>query len=269
MRHILILLLLFTATIAEAQETPRLNIRGTVYDNQTLDPLEGAQVRLTNDEGKLISGNVTQKNGQFLLPGIPSGDYTLSVTFMGYKEQQFVVKLPKKSGNFKVSDVMMKEDTQLMAEATVTGKLPEMVVVDDTVMYNADAFKLPDGALVEELIKKLPGIVVDDEGNYTWNGKSITQILVDGKEFFGTDMDIVLKNLPAEIVDKVKAYDKQSDMARITGIDDGEEKTVLDLQIKKDRKRGWFGNLDGSYGTHERYSGRAMINRFKGDQKFS
>ncbi|MCD8303645.1 MAG: outer membrane beta-barrel protein [Prevotellaceae bacterium] len=269
MRHLFILLLLFTATITEAQETPRLNIRGTVYDNQTLDPLEGAQVRLTNDEGKLISGNVTQKNGQFLLPGIPSGDYTLSVTFMGYKEQQFVVKLPKKSGNFKVSDVMMKEDTQLMAEATVTGKLPEMVVVDDTVMYNADAFKLPDGALVEELIKKLPGIVVDDDGNYTWNGKSITQILVDGKEFFGTDMDIVLKNLPAEIVDKVKAYDKQSDMARITGIDDGEEKTVLDLQIKKDRKRGWFGNLDGSYGTHERYSGRAMINRFKGDQKFS
>ncbi|MCD8285156.1 MAG: carboxypeptidase-like regulatory domain-containing protein, partial [Prevotellaceae bacterium] len=132
MRHLFILLLLFTATITEAQETPRLNIRGTVYDNQTLDPLEGAQVRLTNDEGKLISGNVTQKNGQFLLPGIPSGDYTLSVTFMGYKEQQFVVKLPKKSGNFKVSDVMMKEDTQLMAEATVTGKLPEMVVVDDT-----------------------------------------------------------------------------------------------------------------------------------------
>ncbi len=269
MRHLLLLLLLTAASSLFAQETARLNIRGIVYDNQTLDPLEGAQVRLTNAEGKLISGNVTQKSGQFLLPGIPSDTYTLSVSFMGFKEQTFTLVLPKKSGNYKVADIMMREDTQLMAEATVTGKLPEMVVVDDTVMYNADAFKLPDGALVEELIKKLPGIVIDDEGNYTWNGKSITQILVDGKEFFGNDMDIVLKNLPAEIVDKVKAYDKQSDMARITGIDDGEEKTVLDLQIKKDRKHGWFGNLDGSYGTHDRYSARAMVNRFKDEQKFS
>ncbi len=269
MRPLIALILLFVCLASGAQTVPRLNIRGTVYDNQTLDPLEGAQVRLSDQEGKLISGNMTQKNGQFLLPGIPAGEYTVAVTFMGYKEQRFVLKLPQKSGNYKVADVMMREDTQLMAEATVTGKLPEMTVVDDTVMYNADAFKLPDGALVEELIKKLPGIVVDDDGNYTWNGKSIAQILVDGKEFFGTDMDIVLKNLPAEIVDKVKAYDKQSDMARITGIDDGEEKTVLDLQIKKDRKHGWFGNLDGSYGTHDRYTGRAMVNRFKGDQKFS
>ncbi len=269
MRHFLLLLFLSVASVLGAQETAKLNIRGTVYDNQSLDPLEGAQVRLTNAEGKLISGNVTQKNGQFLLPGIPADSYTLSVTFMGYKEQTFTLVLPKKSGNYKVADVMMREDTQLMAEATVTGKLPEMVVVDDTVMYNADAFKLPDGALVEELIKKLPGIVIDDDGNYTWNGKSVTQILVDGKEFFGNDMDIVLKNLPAEIVDKVKAYDKQSDMARITGIDDGEEKTVLDLQIKKDRKHGWFGNLDGAYGTHDRYSARAMVNRFKDEQKFS
>ncbi len=274
----LFLLLLAVASLAslplsaqeEAGTTVRVNIRGTVYDNESLDPLEGAQVRLTNGEGKLVSGNVTQKSGQFLLPGIPWAEgYTLSISFIGYKEQRFALKLPRKSGNMKVADVMMREDAQLMAEATVTGKMPEMTVVDDTVMYNADAFKLPDGALVEELIKKLPGIVVDDEGNYTWNGKSIAQILVDGKEFFGTDMDIVLKNLPAEIVDKVKAYDKQSDMARITGIDDGEEKTVLDLQIKKDRKRGWFGNIDGSYGTHDRYSGRAMVNRFKGDQKFS
>ncbi len=269
MRHILLLLVLVFASPLSAQETARLNIRGTVYDNQSLDPLEGAQVRLTNAEGKLVSGNMTQKNGQFLLPGIPTGEYTLTVSFIGFKEQAFSLTLPKKSGNYKVADVMMREDTKLLAEATVTGKLPEMTVVDDTVMYNADAFKLPDGALVEELIKKLPGIVIDDDGNYTWNGKSITQILVDGKEFFGNDMDIVLKNLPAEIVDKVKAYDKQSDMARITGIDDGEEKTVLDLQIKKDKKRGWFGNLDGSYGTEDRYSGRAMVNRFKDEQKLS
>ena len=269
MRHLLLILALLSTTLLRGQGTATLNIRGTVYENQSLHPLEGTQVRLTDAAGKLVSGNLTGKNGQFLLPGIPTGTYTLTVTFMGFKEQRFTLTLPRKSGNYKVADVLMREDAKVMAEATVVGKLPEMTVVDDTVMYNADAFKLPEGALVEELVKKLPGIVVDDNGNYTWNGKSLSQILVDGKEFFGNDMSLVLKNLPAEIVDKVKAYDRQSDQARITGIDDGEERTVLDLQIKKNRKRGWFGNVDGAYGTHERYSGRAMLNRFVGDQKFS
>jgi len=270
MRALLIaLILIASATNTLAQEAARVNIRGTVYEHETLHPLEGAQVRLNDEKGKLVSGNLTGKNGQYLLPGIPTGTYTLQVTFMGFKEQQFKLQLPKKSGNMKVDDVLMREDATVLAEAVVTGKLPEMTVVDDTVMYNADAFSLPEGSLVEELIKKLPGIVVDENGNYTWNGKSLSQILVDGKEFFGRDMNVVLKNLTADMVEKVKAYDKQSDQARITGIDDGEENTVLDLKIKKDRKKGWFGNLDGAYGTKDRYSGRAMVNRFVGDQKFS
>ncbi len=266
----LLFFLWLTAALAIAQQQlPQLNIRGTVYENQTLDPLEGAQVRLTDANGKLVAGRLTQKNGQFLLPAVPSGDYTLSITFIGFKEQKFAVKLPMKSGNFKVRDIMMREEAKVMAEAVVEGKLPEMTVVDDTVMYNADAFHLTEGALVEELIKKLPGIVQDENGNYTWNGKSISQLLVDGKEFFGNNSSIVLRNLPADIVDKVKAYDKQSDFARVTGIDDGNERTVLDLTIKKNKKRGWFGNVDGAYGTKERYSGRLMVNRFVGDQKFS
>ena len=124
--------------------------------------------------------------------------------------------------------------------------MAELTVVDDTVMYNADAYKLEEGAMVEELIKKLPGIVEDGNGGYTFNGKNISQILVDGKEFFGNNRNMVLQNLPAEIVDKVKAYDKKSDRARITGIDDGNERTVLDLTIKKNKKRGFFGNLDGA-----------------------
>lgn len=250
-------------------DTAKLNIRGTVYENQSLDPLEGAQVRLTTAEGKLKAGALTQKNGQFLLPNIPTGTYTLSVTFMGFKEQKFSLTLPKRSGNYKVNDVMMREDAKVMGEATVEGKLAEMTVVDDTVMYNADAFKLEDGALVEDLVKKLPGIVQGEDGSFTWNGKAISQILVDGKEFFGSNMNMVLKNLPAEIVDKVKAYEKQSDFARITGVDDGQERTVLDLAIKKNRNRGWFGDLSGGYGTHDRYNGRVMVNRFIGAQKFS
>ncbi len=252
-----------------AADTLRLHIRGTVMDNQTLDALESAQVRLYNAQGKMLRGVITQKNGQFVLPDVPAGQYTLAVTFVGYKEQRFQLTLPRRSGNYRVADILMREDAKMMAEAVVEGKLPEMTVKEDTVMYNADAFKLTDGALVDELVKKLPGITQDESGNFLFNGKSIQQILVDGKEFFGNNQRMVLDNLPAEIVDKIKAYEKQSDRARITGIDDGEERTVLDLQIKKNRKRGWFGRLNGGYGTQDRYSGRVMVNRFVGDQKFS
>ena len=256
-------------TQSGSAEDLKVNIRGMVYENQSLDPLEGAQVRLLRTDSTQVTGALVQKNGQFLLPGVRTGTYILQVSFIGFKEQRFSITLPKKAGNFRVKDILMREDAKMMAEAVVEGKLPEMTVVDDTIMYNADAFKLQEGAVVEELIKKLPGVVVNDDGSYTWNGKTVSQFLVDGKEFFGNNRDLVLKNLPAEIVDKVKAYDKQSDYARITGVDDGQERTVLDLTIKKNRKRGWFGNLDGAYGTHERYSGRAVVNRFVGDQKFS
>lgn len=249
--------------------TQMLNVRGTVFDSQQLQTLPGAQVKLAKPDGTLVAGAVTNDKGQYLLKDVPTGTYRLNVSFIGYKAQNFTITLPKKSGNFKVSDVLLKENATMMQETVVEGKLAEMTVVDDTVMYNADAFKLPDGAVVEDLIKKLPGITIDDDGNYVFNGKVVSQFLVDGKEFFGGNRDLILKNLPAEIVDKVKAYDKQSDRARITGIDDGEEKTVLDLIIKKDRKRGWFGNLEAGYGQHDRYTGRLNINHFKGDNKYS
>ena len=265
------LLLLLATTLIQAQQRQAflLNIRGTVFENDKLQPMEGAAVKLYNERDSMITGATTKQNGQFLLPGVPAATYTLQVSFMGFKTQKFKLTLPKKSGNYKVADVMMREDATVMAEAVVEGKLPEMTVIDDTVAYNADAFKLPDGSMVEDLIKKLPGIVQDENGNFTFNGKNISQILVDGKEFFGNNRNLVLQNLPAEIVDKVKAYDRKSDMARITGIDDGNERTVLDLQIKKDRKKGFIGNANGTYGSHDRYSGRLNMNSFRGEQKYS
>ena len=271
MKRLFFVLFLLSSLLAygQADSIVRVNVRGMVYENQTLDPLEGAQVRLLRTDSTQAAGALVQKSGLFVLPGIPTGTYILQISFMGFKEQRFSVTLPRRPGNFRVKDILMREDAKVMAEAVVEGKLAEMTVVDDTVMYNADAYKLQEGAVVEELIKKLPGVVVNDDGSYTWNGKTVEQFLVDGKEFFGNNRDLVLKNLPADIVDKVKAYDKQSDYARVTGIDDGQERTVLDLTIKKNRKRGWFGNIDGAYGTHDRYSGRAMVNRFVGDQKFS
>ncbi|MCR4994639.1 MAG: TonB-dependent receptor [Bacteroidales bacterium] len=254
----------FYCTTATAQW---YNVRGTVYESSTLKGLPGASVVVNDSTGKLVAGRQTVESGHFMIPGIPVGKYTLKVSFMGFKTQSFALNLSGKGGNKKVNDILMKEDATLMAEAVVEGKLPEMTIVDDTVMYNAAAFSLPPGSMVEELIKKLPGIVIDENGKITHNGKEVRQILVDGKEFFGNNQQLVLKNIPAEIVDKVKAYDKQSDLARITGIDDGEEQTVLDLEIKKDKRRGWFGRATAGYGTEQRYTAHGDVYRFLDKQK--
>lgn len=250
-----------------AAQAAWFNVRGTVYESSTLKGLPGAAVVVTDSTGHQVAGRQTMDNGQYLIPGVPAGNYTLKVSFMGFKPQSFALRLTGKGGNKKVQDILLREDATLMKEAVVEGKLAEMTVVDDTVMYNAAAFTLPPGAMVEELIKKLPGIVIDENGKITHNGKEVKQILVDGKEFFGRNQELVLKNIPAEIVDKVKAYDKQSDLARITGIDDGEEQTVLDLEIKKDKRRGWFGRLTAGGGTHQRYNGHADLYRFLDKQK--
>ena len=262
-----VLTLLTTFFYSEPVAAQWFNVRGTVYESSTLKGLPGASVIVNDSTGRMVAGRQTLDNGHFMIPGVPAGNYTLKVSFMGFKTQTFALNLKGKGGNKKVNDILLKEDATLMQEAVVTGKLPEMTIIDDTVMYNASAFSLPPGAMVEELIKKLPGIVVDENGKITHNEKEVRQILVDGKEFFGRDQQMVLKNIPAEIVDKVKAYDKQSDLARITGIDDGEEQTVLDLEIKKDKRRGWFGRGTAGYGTQNRYTTHADVYRFLDKQK--
>ena len=250
-------------------DTCKVNVRGVVYEGEKLQPLEGVTIRLLDPKGQLVSGCSTQANGTFLLKDVPSGTYTAKATYIGYKEQTFSLTLPRKKGNLRVADIVMREDATMLGEATVEGKLPEMTVSDDTVSYNADAFAVEDGAMVEELVKKLPGVEIEDDGTIKWNGKEISQILVDGKEFFGNNRELVLKNIPAETIEKIKAYEKKSDRARITGIDDGNEKTVLDLSVKKDKKRGTFGNISAGGGTHARYQARTNVNAFRGDQKVS
>ena len=146
--------------------------------------------------------------------------------------------------------------------AYVTAEAPQVQVVEDTLVYNSSAYRTPEGAMLEELVKKLPGAEIDDEGNVKINGKDLKKIMVDGKEFFGGDVKTGLKNLPVDMVEKLKTYDKKSDLARITGIDDGEEETVLDLTVKKGMNQGWFGNADVAGGTEDRYMGRLMLNRF-------
>ena len=138
-----------------------------------------------------------------------------------------------------------------------------MVLKEDTFVYNASAYRVAEGSVIEELVKKLPGAQVSDDGSITINGKQVKKIRVDGKEFMTGDTKTALKNLPTSIVDRIKAYDEKSDLARITGIDDGDEQTVLDFGLKPGMNRGFLVNEDLGVGTHHRYAERLMAGYFK------
>lgn len=230
-------------------------------------PAIAASVQLlTLPDSTQSTGMATSSEGYYRLQAKP-GKYVLKVSYLGYTTQ--IIPLQIATQAKRVPDVVMQPDAILLAEAVVVAEAPQVQVVEDTVQFNASAYRTQQGAVLEDLVEKLPGAEIDDSGNVKINGKDISKVMVNGQEFFGGDVSTALKNLPVEMIDKLKTYDKKSDLARITGIDDGEEETVLDLTVKKEMNTGWFGNADGAIGTKDRYSARGMVNYFRGPTQVS
>ena len=264
-RYSTLLILCFCSLVAVAQ---KVTLSGLVMDGAQNEPMPGASVVLLQPKDSAqVTGASTDLEGKFKLPSVKSGNYILRVSFMGFQTYFRNITLPKGNKSINLGEITLQEDSKILKEAEVTAKLAQVEMSADTFIYNAEAFRLPEGAMLEELVKKLPGAELDDEGNIKINGKSISKIMVDGKEYFQNDTKMAMKNLPSKLIKKLKSYDKKSDYSRITGIDDGEEETVLDLSVKKGMKDGWVGNFDGGYGTEDRYSVKANVNRFM-DNKF-
>lgn len=260
-----------SSALAFAQTRGRVTVSGTVVDKEDSSPVMQATVQLLAlPDSTMATGNVTNLDGHFSLEARP-GKYVLKVSFVGYTSYTKEVQLTSSKSKLNVGKIALASDAVLLSEAVVVAEAPPVTVSGDTLGYNASAYRTPEGAALEELVRKIPGAEVDDDGNVKLNGKSISKLLVDGKEFFGGDVKTGLQNLPADMVEKINAYDRQSDNARITGIDDGEEETVLDLTVKKGMNQGWVGNFDGGIGdgksedgsdTPNRYSANMNINRF-------
>lgn len=275
MKKLSLILLLFLLTICtfaqkknkkeEAAAPAKASLVGKVLDSEDGQPLISCSAMIMSaDTTKLITGTISQKDGSFEIKNISDGTYILKISYVGYHNwyRPVIIKyttLAKQN----VGTVMLIPSTVELQQAVVTAQIPEVEVKDDTLMFNADAFKVPEGSVLEDLVKKLPGVEIDENGAITVNGKSVKRILVDGKEYFGNDQSMAMKNLPTEIIKKIKTYERKSDQARLTGIDDGNDETVLDLTIKPGMKNSWIGNLGGGYGTHDRYSARGQINRFQ------
>lgn len=256
------------ATLSFAQSS-HISVSGTVIDGDDKSPVAQAAVQLLSlPDSTMTTGQTTNNKGYFILQGKP-GKYVLKISFLGYQTQLLPVTLSAKTPQVNMGKIVLPQDAIMLGEAIVVAEAPQVTISEDTIGYNASAYRTPEGAMLEELVKKLPGAEIDDDGNVTINGKEVKKLMVDGKEFFGGDVKTGLKNLPVDMVEKLKTYDKKSDLARVTGIDDGEEETVLDLTVKKGMNQGWFGNVDLAGGTKDRYQGRFMVNRFYERTQFS
>ena len=253
-------ILLFCSLMVLAQ---KISVSGTIMDGSSNEPLPGAGVvLLQSKDSALVVGVSSDLDGKFKLPSVKSGNYILRISYIGFLSFYRNIALSKKEKDVNLGAITLQEDSKMLKETEVTAKLAQVEMKADTFVYNAEAYRMPEGSMLDELVKKLPGAEVDDEGNIKINGKSVSKIMVDGKEYFQNDTKMAMKNLPSKLIKKLKAYDKKSDYTRITGIDDGEEETVLDLSVKKGMKEGWVGNFDGAYGTEDRYSGKVNVSRF-------
>ena len=276
----IVTLLMLLATSASALMAQNLTVKGSVYDYDSGEALFPAAVQVIQVAGKdstFITGVTTEEDGSFVIPNLKAGNYVLRASYVAYENTDKNFSLKSDTRETNLGKITLRSDNTL-PEVAVNAVVAKVQMINDTVMFNSAAYKLPEGSSVEDLIRKLPGVQISSDGTITVNGKEVSQILVNGKEFFSNDKSVALTQLTADMIEKVKAYEKQSDLARQTGIDDGEEATVLDLQVKKGMAKGWFGNLSVGGGAPLEKEGfdvaalyqvNASLNRFDEDKQFT
>ena len=263
-KSILMMLLLLVSIALFAQE--RL-VSGAIIDRDTKDPVEQVTVQLLKTDSTYVTGAISNEKGLFHLNAPENGKYLLKITSVGYKPtvKRVVIEQDK---NLALGNVVVGADAIMLKGAVVTAMAQKVTLKEDTFVYNSAAYRTPEGSVVEELVKRLPGAEVSDDGTIKINGKEVKKILVDGKEFMTGDTKTALKNLPTSIIDKIKAYDEKSDLSKVTGIDDGEEQTVLDFNVKKGMNKGLMSNIDLGIGNKNRYSARGMGGYFNSNNRF-
>lgn len=279
-RLLLIALFALIATTLSAQSSGvggRL-VTGRLVDASTGETIPYATVSLTPEGAKDAAKFVlSEENGSITFSGIRKGKFTLKAELLGYKPVTREITMGSERIN--LGDIKMDPDTKMLDAAKVTDVGNAVTIKKDTIEYNASMYKLSDNDMLLDLLKKLPGIDVDSDGNITANGKTINKITIEGKTFFLDDPQLATKNIPSKIIEKVKVVEKKSDQAIFTGIDDGEEETVIDLGVRKGMMNGWFGNIMAG-GGHDvpsknnplndwRYQGNGFIGNFTENRQIS
>lgn len=252
--------------VSGIQAMAQRNITGKVLESDSQEPVAQTTVRLLKKDSTMVKGSLTDLNGYFRVKAPAAGSYIVQITCVGFKPFTKTIKVSADK-DIALGTIDLSPDAIMLKGATVTGQASKVTLKEDTFVYNASAYRTPEGSVIEELVRKLPGAQVGDDGKVTINGKEVKKILIDGKEFMTGDTKTAMKNLPTSIVERVRAYDQKSDLARVSGIDDGEEETVLDFGIKRGMNKGYMVNADLAAGTRHRYSGRIFAGMQSSDLK--
>lgn len=240
----------------------QIQLTGVVKNSKTDSPIEFASAVLLKPDSTVVRGTTTDSVGRFKLNVPAVGEYLLKVSYIGYQPSVKSVAFATDSTLLDMGIVTMISTDNTLKTAVVTGTAARVEQKEDTTVFNASAYRTPEGSSLEALVKQFPGVEVSEDGKITWNGKEVKELLVNGKDFFKGDKDVAMKNLPVDMVNRIKAYEKQSDYSEMTGIDDGEEMPVLDIITKRQLNESWVTNLDLAYGTENRYSAKVFATRF-------
>ena len=277
MKHSSKIISLIIALLVSASSFAQVTVKLRLVDSKTSEPVPFATISLTEKGADTAAKYVlSDSEGKASLTKVRKNTYVLKAEIMGYKLHSQEVKVEK---DVDLGDIKMDEDVEVLDAASVSAVGNPIIVKKDTIEYTASSFKTSDNDMLEELLKKLPGVEVEADGSITANGETIKKITIDGKTFFLDDPQLASKNIPAKLIEKVKVVEKKSDQAMFTGIDDGEEETVIDLSFRPGMMKGWFGNVMGG-GGHDvpgggsdmndwRYQGAAMVGRFTDKSQIS
>lgn len=263
---LLVLSILAIIRCANAQTS---SIKGTVIDTSEKKILNNSVIALLKKtDSTLVNFTRADKAGNFTINGLPQGTFILMITYPAYADYMDTINL-KDNPSIDLGKISMTLKSQLLQEVIVSRKLGAIRIKGDTVEYKADSFYMKAGSTVEDLLKKLPGITVDKDGKITAQGETVQKVLVDGEEFFSDDPTIATRGLTADVVDRVQVFDKKSDQATFTGIDDGQKTKTIDLKLKEEKKKGFFGKLELGTDGSNYWNGNGMINAFKKKRKLS
>ena len=245
-------------------------IKAVAYDSLLRKPVGSATISLLEKkDSSLVSFSVTGDDGNFEFKNIQDGDYRLLITHPNYHNSNTFISIREDHKLASLGNIAMNDLSKTLGEVVVKAEAPPVTLINDTVQYNAGSFKTAPNANVEQLLKKLPGVKVEKDGTIKAQGEKVNRVLVDGKEFFGNDPKVATKNLPADAIDKVQVYDRQSDQAQLTGFEDGNYEKTINLKLKKDKKKGMFGKINAGTGTSDRYEGRFNVNSFNRARQLS
>ncbi len=258
MKYLMAVILCLLTFGSQAQK----GLSGKIVDEKGIALTGATVVLLDTPDSTMNAFAISDEKGEFTLEDISEGLYILQISFVSYNNISQEVDLVITEKSLDLGEISMTPSTEILKEVTIKAEHIPMGISGDTINYNTAAFKTKPGASVEDLLKKLPGIEVERDGSIKAQGEDVNKVLVDGKEFFGNDPKIATQNLEAEAVDKVQVFDKQSEIAEFTGVDDGQEEKAINLQLKEDYKNGGFGKLEAHGGTEDRYNSRLNYNRF-------